>query len=353
MISQRRETVRMAERQFVNGGVTRRQEMGVLDVAGGLPPVAGGLAFSQTGWGSREELARAAVGAKGTAVPQLWLCGGTGALPPVYQRLVVAGVEPRLIRRDGCSVGVCYEDGFADYCLLTGVLPRDLKASRVEQTTSLFEGIEDALRDAGMTFAHVARTWLYMDRILEWYDPFNRARDAFFHARGVYEGLVPASTGIGSANLCGAAITACAIAVKPKGGAMTVRAVESPLQCSALSYRSSFSRAVELATPEYRTLMVSGTASIEPGGATAHVGDVGRQIQLTMDVVEAILTSRGMGWRDATRAVMYLKQASYNGLWQAWLRDRGLESLPLITVEADVCRDDLLVELEVDTVKKA
>ena len=216
----------MGDRHVVHGGVTRRQEMGVFDAARGLPPVTSGRAFSQTGWGSREQLVQAAVGAKGTDVPQLWLCGGTGALPPVYQRLVVAGAEPRLIRRHGCSVGVCYEDEFAEYCLLTGVLPNDLAASRVEQTTSVFEGIEDALKDADMTFANVARTWLYMDRILEWYDPFNRARDAFFTSRRIYDGLVPASTGIGSANLCGSAITACAIAVKPKSGQMTVQTVD-------------------------------------------------------------------------------------------------------------------------------
>jgi enamine deaminase RidA (YjgF/YER057c/UK114 family) len=343
----------MGSKHVVNGGVTRRQELGLLDVAKGVPAVTSGRAFSQTGWGTCAELARAAVGAKGTDVPQLWLCGGSGALPPVYQRLVVEGAEPKLIRRHGCTVGVRYEDEHAHYCLLTGVLPHDLSASREAQTTSVFEGIEDALGDAGMTFAHVARTWLYMDKILEWYDPFNRARDAFFRSRKVYDGLVPASTGIGSANLCGAAITACAIAVKPKRhGAITVEAVPSPLQCAALKYGSSFSRAAEIATPEYRTLMVSGTASIEPGGATAFVGDVKRQIQLTMDVVEAILVSRGMGWKDATRAVMYLKKASYMEEWQAWLKARALEAMPLLTIEADVCRDDLLVELEVDTVKK-
>lgn len=340
-------------RGVLHGGVTRHQDFGLLDVARGVPSVAHGRAFSQTGWGSREQLARAAVGARGTSVPQLWLCGGTGELPPVYQRLVVEGVEPRLIRRHGNTVGVCYEDTYAQYCLLTGVLPPDLSASREAQTQAVFEGIEEALTDADMTFANVARTWLYMDRILDWYDPFNRTRDLFFRSRKVYDGLVPASTGIGSANLCGAAITACAIAVKPKvPGSVTVEAIPSPLQCAALQYGSSFSRAVEIGTPEYRTLMVSGTASIEPGGATAHVDDVKQQIQLTMDVVEAILVSRGMGWSDATRAVMYLKRASYLEVWQSWLKAHRLESLPLLTIEADVCRDDLLVELEVDTVKK-
>jgi enamine deaminase RidA (YjgF/YER057c/UK114 family) len=333
-------------------GLTRYQEMGVWDVAQGLPGGGPECAFSQTGWGSREQLLAADVGAKGTPVPQLWLCGGTGALPPIHQRFVVKGAEPRLIRRHGCTVGVVYHDAFAEYCLLTGVLPPDLNAPRDVQTLAVFEEIEDALSDAGMTFANVARTWLYMDRILEWYDDFNRARDVFFRSRKVYDGVVPASTGIGSANLCGSAITACAIAVKPKApGAVTVEAVPSPQQCAALQYGSSFSRAVEIGTPEARTLLVSGTASIEPGGATAHVGDVARQIRLTMEVVEAILASRGMGWQDATRAVMYLKKAAYLDEWRAWMGAHRLEGLPLVTIEADVCRDDLLVELEVDAVR--
>ena len=337
----------------VHGGVTRRQELGLLNVAQGVPPVRSGHVLSQTGWGSRDELARASVGAKGTGVPQLWLCGGTGVLPPVYQRFVVEGAETRLIRRQGYTAGVCYEDEHADYCLLTGVLPPDPGASREAQTTAVFEGIEAALKEADMTFAHVARTWLYMDRILDWYDSFNRSRDAFFLSRKVYDGVVPASTGIGSANLCGSAITACAIAVRPKRrGAVTVTALPSPLQCAALKYGSSFSRAIEIATPEYRTVMVSGTASIEPGGATAFAGDVAKQIGLTMDVAGAILRSRGMGWGDASRAVMYLKKAAFMEEWQAWLKTHGLENLPVITIEADVCRDDLLVEIEVDTVKK-
>lgn len=334
-------------------GITQRQEMGIFDVEQGIPFIARGQMIAQTGWGSLEQLTRVAVGAKGTEVPQLWLCGGTGALPPVYQCLMLEGSTPRLIRRHGCTVGVAYADDYAEYCMLTGVLPPDGYASREVQTTTVFEGIEDALAEVDMTFANVARTWLYMDNILEWYNPFNRARDAFFRSRGVYDGMVPASTGIGSANLCGTAITACALAVKPKRhGLVTVVAVPSPLQCAALKYGSSFSRATEIATPEYRTLMVSGTASIEPGGATVFVDDVKGQIQLTMDVVEAILVSRGMGWKDATRAVMYLKKASYMDEWQAWLKAHALEAMPLLTIEADVCRDDLLVELEVDTVKK-
>jgi enamine deaminase RidA (YjgF/YER057c/UK114 family) len=334
-----------------NGGVWRVSENGVLDIERGLPEVRNGRVFSFTGWGSMTELKQAGVGVKGTEIPQMWLCGGDGTLPPVYQRFIVEGAKPSLITRDNCTVGLCYEDNHARYCLLTGILPPDTSVSRIEQTSAVFEAVEDALKDANMTFDDVVRTWLYMDDILDWYDDFNRTRDDFFRSRNVYDGLVPASTGIGSANLYGSAFTACAIAVTPKDDSTYIIPVTSPLQCAALDYGSSFSRAVEIGTPDYRTLMISGTASIEPGGLSAFVGDVDRQIQLTMDVVEGIMKARAMNWSDATRVVMYLKKSEFLDNWRNWLQKNKLENLPLINIEADVCRDDLLVELEVDCVK--
>ena len=332
-------------------GVVRHQEVGVWDEAKGIPEEVRGRTFSLVGWGSRAQLLQAQVDAKALSIPQMWLFGGSGKLPPIYQRFMGEGPEPQRIFRHGCPVGVVYHDEYADYCLLTGVLPSDIKASREAQTTEVFESIENVLADAGMTFGNVVRTWFYLDHILDWYDTFNRVRDAFFHSRKVYDGLVPASTGIGSANLSGAAITSCVLAVKPKvQGMVNVKALPSPLQCAALQYGSSFSRAVEIDVPIGRTLLISGTASIEPGGATAHVGDVKRQIQLTMDVVEAIIASRGMKWANATRAVMYLKNADYLADWNVWLGSNGLKNIPVAMMEADVCRDDLLVEFEIDLV---
>jgi enamine deaminase RidA (YjgF/YER057c/UK114 family) len=335
------------------GGVFCVADNGTLDLEKGLPEVPRGQVFSLMGWGASDQLKNRGAAGRECDTPQMWLCGGEGAFPPVFQRFMLDGAQTRLITRRGCTVGVCYEDAHAEYCFLTGILPPDLTASREAQTTGVFEGIEDALRDAGMIFGHVVRTWLYMDDILDWYESFNRARDEFFRSRRLYDGLVPASTGIGSANIYGAAFTACAIAVRPKSPATCVIPVASPLQCAALEYGSSFSRAVEISTPDCRSLLISGTASIEPGGKTAHVGDVERQIRLTMDVVGGILESRDMDWSDATRAIMYLKKPEYLKPWQVWLQKNGLADLPLINVQADVCRDDLLVELELDAVKRA
>jgi len=161
---------------------------------------------------------------------------------------------------------------------------------------------------------------------------------------------VPASTGVGGANAARAALTADAYAIASHNRAVRITSVPSPLQGPALEYGSSFSRAVEMEMPDHRYLWVSGTASINQRGETAHVGDVGAQIDWTMRVVEAILESRRMGWDDVSRAVAYVKQGKMGTVFQKCCAERGLRDLPVVTTENDICRDDLLFEIEVDAV---
>ena len=280
---------------------------------------------------------------------------GRGALG---DRALPVGADHRAARNPGAliradrRVGTVWDDDVATYCCLAGVLPPDLNAPRGAQAAAIFPEMESLLAEAGMTFAHVVRTWLYIDRVCEWYGEFNAARSAFFESRNVFNTFLPASTGIGSANLDGAAITAGAIAVKPKDASVRAEIVESPLQAPAMAYRSSFSRAAEILWPDRRLLFVSGTASIEPNShEVAFVGDIEKQIDCTMKAVYAILESRGYGWADVSRAIVYLKEPSFRAAWQAWLAARGLPGDFAAEMVCDVCRDEWLFEIELDAVK--
>ena len=246
-------------------------------------------------------------------------------------------------------MGLVWEDAHAVYCSLAGVLPPDLAAPRGAQAAAIFPEMESLLAEAGMTFANVVRTWLYIDRVCEWYGEFNAARSAFFESRNVFNTFLPASTGIGSANLDGAAITAGAIAMKPKDASVHAEIVESPLQAPAMAYRSSFSRAAEILWPDQRLLFVSGTASIQPNSHdVAFVGDIEKQVDCTMKAVYAILESRGYGWADVSRAIVYLKEPSFRAAWQAWLAARSLPGDFAAETVCDVCRDEWLFEIELD-----
>ena len=250
--------------------------------------------------------------------------------------------------------GVVTEDEWGRYVLLKGVAPDDISASPYEQSLSAFEAVERELGEVGMDFSNVVRTWIYADRILDWYADFNRARNEFFAARGVYDRYVPASTGIGWTNGIGARLVLGAFAVKSKcPGDVEFEALPSPLQCPALEYGSSFSRAAEVRTPSWKRIIVSGTASIKPDSHdVAHVGDIDAQIDCTMNAVAAIYESRGLSLKDVSGALVYLKEERYRANWEKWLAahpEYPREHSRAIV--ADVCRDEWLFEIESDALK--
>ncbi|MBR2838458.1 MAG: hypothetical protein IKE55_06735 [Kiritimatiellae bacterium] len=247
--------------------------------------------------------------------------------------------------------GIVTEDAWGRYALLTGIGPADASAPAGDQAFSAFEGVERELALAGMEFSHVVRTWLYADRILNWYDDLNNARDRFFRSRGVYGRYVPASTGIGWSGGSAARLVLGAFAAQAKEpGSVAVEALPSPLQCSALEYGSSFSRAAEVRTPGWRRVIVSGTASLAPGShEVAHVGDVARQIDCAMAAVAAIYASRGMSFRDVSGALVYLKDETCRPHWERWLAAHPeYPAAHARAMVADVCRPDWLFEIESD-----
>ena len=259
----------------------------------------------------------------------------------------VAGVRVEDVHLRGQRIGRTFSDKWARYVLLGDVRSSDLALSKPQQARQTYENVEAALRAAGMSMANVARTWLFLDDILSWYGPLNAVRTEFYRQRGMFDRMVPASTGVSGSNPVGAAIVAGAFAAEPLNGTFTMREVASPRQCEATNYGSSFSRAVELGNPALRRLMISGTASIEPGGKS--VGeDVETQIDLTMEVVRAILVSREMDYASASRVTAYFKHPQDVKHFDLWRAKNGLTDWPIVCTQADICRDELLFEIELD-----
>ncbi len=257
----------------------------------------------------------------------------------------------------GAVCGAKWETSDARYLLLGALTPPDASAPRGQQAAVMWRSLKKRLEDAGFTLGNLVRTWFYNDHILDWYDDFNRVRNAFFTEHNIFGTLVPASTGVGASNADGAALSLDALAIAPKiKNSMRIEAVTSPLQCAAYDYKSAFSRAVECAAAGgngARHLLVSGTASIEPGGKTAHQDDLDAQIDLSLRVVEAILESRGMDWSDTSRAILYFPKVEWMNRWEARREALGLPQLPAIFAHCDICRDDLLFEIEMDARKEA
>jgi len=283
----------------------------------------------------------------------VWLQGDASKDGDIYstQAVAISGLLLTPVFINGKETGFVYEDSCARYCRLRGVIPADTGASRTEQTHSAFAVTEAALNSAGFRFTDIIRTWIYLDQLLEWYADFNTARTQYFRDAGIFEHMVPASTGIGAANQFDTAIMMDVLAVQPKSAELKIQTVVSPLQNPALDYKSSFSRAIEMNYPTHRELFISGTASIDSAGKSVHQNDPEKQILLTLDVVRAILRSREMDWRNLFRGIAYFKDMSYLPLYEEIAEKAGIPRFPLAISHADVCRDDLLFEIEVDAVK--
>jgi hypothetical protein len=72
-----------------------------------------------------------------------------------------------------------------------------------------------------------------------------------------------------------------------------------------------------------------------------------------MEVIAAILESRGMKYSDVTRASAYFQHPLFTPYFDRWCDARALRQMPAVYVNCDICRDDLLFELELDACVKS
>jgi enamine deaminase RidA (YjgF/YER057c/UK114 family) len=277
----------------------------------------------------------------GPEVPVTWLANERLS---GLQGFVIDGPVER-VYDDGRCVGVTYDDALGRWCLLGNLWLDDPTLDPDAIVHGTFVRVESVLAELGLSILDTVRTWLYVDRILDCYGELNAARRRYFRERGVFDHLVPASTGIGVPNAEGARLVMDVLAWQRPAGRVVPS--PSPLQGSALDYGSAFSRGVELDLGDHRELLVSGTASIDPDGRTLH-DDPADQVDLTMAVVEGILTASCYTWAQVSRAVVYAPEDADEAAARAWFKAHDLLELPGLWVRSDICRGDLRYEIEVD-----
>ena len=200
------------------------------------------------------------------------------------------------------------------------------------------------------------RVWNYLAGIneetagLERYRQFNIGRqDAFLACRQGTTGNVPAACAIG--------LSAGPLSIAFLAGAVPAVAVENPRQISAYHYPAEygprspiFSRAALVYPPGQEILFISGTASIV-GHQTVHPGDIAGQCSESLANILAVVSEANRLCRsarfmpDALIYRVYLRHAAdypvVRNILSQTLGDAGI-----VYVEADICRADLLVEIE-------
>lgn len=225
-------------------------------------------------------------------------------------------------------------------------------ASAYEQTLGMFGLAERLLLQAGMKFSDVVRAWIHMRDIDRDYADLNRARRDFFAARGIDP--APASTGIGGAPVAAGHDLCLGVYAVVKGDRHPPKreVMTSPTLNEAPQYGADFVRGMRVEEANKVTLYVSGTASIDEQGSTAHIGDFDAQADRMLVNIAALLQRQGAAFGNVVHAITYLKHPADVERLRNKLRAAGFEGFPHALVVAPICRTDLLCETEVIAVMR-
>ncbi len=276
------------------------------------------------------------------------------------------------IERHGEQLVVARHGGVA-WTHVSQIVPKTDKPGIYDRTLDGLQHMREMLSGVNVCFDQIIRTWLYLGDIVgpegetQRYMELNRARADFYEGirfltkhvpAGVREPVYPASTGIGT-DIRDVIMSCLALATKRDD--VIARPLENPLQTSAFDYMAAygpkspkFSRAMALTAGGCATFFISGTASITQQ-ESQHIEDVEAQTNQTLDNIAALISEsnltqnglpgRGATLRDMALARVYIKRQSDYVKTRRVCEER-LGELPIIYAIADVCRPELLVEIE-------
>ncbi len=253
---------------------------------------------------------------------------------------------------------------------LTGLPGQEI----LEASERAFGYLMKILEREGLALNDIVRQWNYIERIAivegielehQNYQVFNDVRAKYYDMGDFSKGF-PAATGIGM-NTGGVVIGF--IAVSP-AREVRVLPIANPGQIDAHRYSDDVLRGTALeeqagrCTPKFERaklvtlgndhhIYVSGTASII-GEETVHLGDVEKQTETTIENIKKLFTPEnqaGLGLDFDVEKIQF----SHLRVYVKYMKDipavrrvceRLLDSSSMLFLKSDVCREDLLVEIE-------
>ncbi len=220
-------------------------------------------------------------------------------------------------------------------------------------TTGAYLRIDLLLRQMG--YPCRLRMWNFVSHInrgegdAERYRQFSQGRHNALATKPGFEARLPAATAIGTRD---DGMTLYFLAAREPG-----EQVENPRQVSAFRYPAaygpkspSFSRGNLKHWADGVHLFVSGTASIV-GCETVHPGNLRGQLDETWRNFEALLQQAALlepaaGSFHAAGLKIFLRPGEQAEALLPRARELFGEDVPMLWLAADICRDDLLLEIE-------
>lgn len=245
-----------------------------------------------------------------------------------------------------------------------GLCADDLNLSILEQSEQAFQKAKEILEAEEMNFGDIVRQWNYLERITEitngnqCYQDFNDVRSQFY-AESEWAAGYPAATGIGAQH---GGIQIDFNAVK---GDVEIRPLDNDWQKAAHVYSDDvlislrtdaekgtpkFERGKSISDHQQEMIYISGTAAIR-GEESIELGDVLSQTEITLENIQHLIGLEAGREKLPEHAAklellrVYLKNEEDAQSVKEDL-DQLCPGLPIAYLYADVCREELLVEIE-------
>ncbi len=268
--------------------------------------------------------------------------------------------------------GVCYgfiENNEESTLIIEGIPSSDFSESVAQQSQEVFGKMDHLLSSYGFAVDDIVRQWNYIGNIVSYkngkqnYQEFNDARSCYYK-KGCWENGYPAATGIG---ISSEGIIVGGIAFKKASADVQgIYPIDNSLQVAAHVYSKKvliddgldaikstpkFERAKLIETKEGVCCFVSGTAAIR-GEESMEASSAKLQTIMTIENIEYLVSKENLiKYGCKAHDLKYVKVHVYvkNKADYEEVKSVVAEAYPHLPVAytvADVCRSELLVEIE-------
>jgi enamine deaminase RidA (YjgF/YER057c/UK114 family) len=258
------------------------------------------------------------------------------------------------------------DNGISRELITGGILPPDISDTPTVQSNAVFAKLEAILLLEKFPLNSIVRQWNYIENIslftgnFQNYQAFNDSR-SHFYAKTNWPAGFPAATGIGTQS---GGIMVEVIAFIGEEGLIN-RALDNPLQTAAHKYSQGvllgafdpctqkrttpkFERGRIVGLASQPAIYISGTAAIR-GETSLITDDVTEQTRITMENIDHLIAPVNTQLSPTTCEYkllrIYVKNPSQMEVVRTYMK-ANYPDIKKIYVCADICRDELLVEIE-------
>lgn len=237
---------------------------------------------------------------------------------------------------------------------ITAANPND---SIRKQSEEIFATLDAILSRHEFTISDIYRQWNYIEQITsihnerQNYQEFNDARSRYYN-RASWENGYPAATGIGT-SFGGVMVEVCALK-----GETGNHPIDNPLQISAHSYSQKVltgkSDEAERTTPKFERarlvgdmVYISGTAAIK-GEESLSLDNAVAQTAETMQIIKHLTSAENLPGNKATEYTLLRTYIKNNNDAPEVIKymEKNYPAVAKHYLIADVCRPELLIEIE-------